>query len=230
MADVINSLDALFPPFAEQVTKFNSQIQKYGFYPFETFRSFDRQMSLWQQGRTLQNGVWVVADATKIVTKAKPGSTAHQYGCAVDEIPDADLSKQGIQWTWGDTMKDAAGKTIAVPWKTVGKISGSLGLDWGGNWAFVDLPHHQLLYGCTIAELYQLLVSEGLEAVWKHLYTKVPKIQTMVSVPIQLQAKPVPPPPVVAAEDMGNHMGAPAGAKTGSIFSFLSSLFSRTGA
>jgi len=229
MPEVINSLDMLFPPFAEQVRKFDVQAQAYGFFVYETFRSFDRQMETWKQGRELRNGVWVVVNASKVVTKAKPGSSTHQYGLGIDAIPDGDFSKQGIQWSWSDTMKDRAGKVIPVPWKTIGKISASCGLEWGGMWKkFPDIPHHQNLFGCRISDLYQLLMSDGLESVWRMLYTRIPTIHPVVSVPIKIEVKPVVT-PVVAEEDLGNHM-ATQPPKTSILLSFLTfigSLFTR---
>ena len=205
MSEVINSLDMLFPPFAEQVRKFDAQAQAYGFFVYETFRSFDRQMETWKQGRELRNGVWVVVEASKVVTKAKPGSSAHQYGLGIDDIPDGDLTKQGIQWSWADTMKNREDKIVPVPWKAIGKLSASCGLEWGGNWRAVDMPHHQNLFSCSIPDLYQVLMSDGLESVWRLLYTKIPTITPMVSVPLKIEAKPMAI-PVVSAEDQDSHM------------------------
>ena len=221
MAQATNSLDLLFPPFAEIVAKFDAKARSYGFFVYETFRSVDQQLEIWKKGRELQNGVWVIVDANQVATKARPGSSLHQYGLAIDYLPDGDLTKQGVQWSWADTMKNPSGKIIPVPWAAVGNISVSTGLEWGGNWkAIKDLPHHQLSYGFTAAQLFQIIMAEGLEGVWRKLLTKVPKKVNQIAVPVSIAAKPVSI-PVVAAEDFDAHT-EPASSKFAAVFNWFS--------
>ncbi len=84
-------------------------------------RSFKEQQALYNQGRIT---------AGKIVTKAKPGSSYHQYGLAVDL---AELINNGSAIDWGYDM----GKLVPYADK--------YGISWGGNWTggFKDFPHFE---------------------------------------------------------------------------------------
>ena len=87
------------------------------------YRSFGEQAALYELGRT---------KAGKIVTKAKPGSSYHQYGLAVDLV---ELVKNGKELDWNYDM---------------GKLkpyADKYGIEWGGSWNFVDLPHFQKTNG-----------------------------------------------------------------------------------
>lgn len=84
-------------------------------------RTFKEQQALYDMGRTA---------AGKIVTKAKPGASYHQYGLAVDL---GELINNGKEIDWGYDM----GKL--VPYADKYDIS------WGGNWTggFKDFPHFE---------------------------------------------------------------------------------------
>jgi len=95
------------------------------------FRSIQDQNSLYAQGRTKPG---------KIVTNARGGYSAHNYGLAFDFVI---LTNGRADW---DTRNKK--------WNEAGKIGESLGLEWGGSWkSFVDLPHMQFMFGLTIADL-----------------------------------------------------------------------------
>lgn len=157
---VINSLDVLYPPFADKLVRFNKLIadNNIGAYPYETLRTFEQQLEYYKQGRELKNGVWVIVDAKKIVTKSMPGTSWHNFGVAVDYVFDGDKSKQGIQWSWNDKL----------PWKELGRLGQMVGLEWAGTWLnFPEMPHFQCKYGLKVNQAYEVLVNEGLPAVWK---------------------------------------------------------------
>jgi len=86
----------------------------------QTLRTMDQQGKLWAQGRTLPG---------PIVTKAKPGQSAHNFGMAFDIC--------------------FAGKVPYPPesdprWEQLGKLGESLGLAWGGRFKkFKDRPHFE---------------------------------------------------------------------------------------
>ena len=153
----------LYPPFVSIVGKFELKAAKIGGFLFDGFRSFDDQMAQYQKGRKLQNGQWVVVDSKLIVTKAQPGMSFHNYGVAIDMAFDADMSKQGIQWTWDDKM----------PWKELGNTGKSFGLEWAGDWiTFPELAHFQMTYGYKIHQLYDVITTaktlgQGLLECWK---------------------------------------------------------------
>jgi len=224
MSTVIRSLDTLFPPFAEQVAKAARKMTELDLYVFETYRSLERQLDRFSQGRTQQNGIWVVTNSKAVVTNAKPGMGFHTYGLAFDAVPDGDQTKIGMQWSWKDTYIDATGKTQKVNWAAYGKIVKSLGMEWAGNWTnFKEYPHAQNRYGFKASDLYQILINEGLESVWKRIYAKLPpttrsrvivplslemRPPVIVTVPVMIENKPQPIAPVVAAEDFDGHLAA----------------------
>ena len=93
----------------------------------EGYRSLERQAELYVQGRTTPG---------EVVTKAKPGESLHNYGCAVDFI----FRKEGYN---------------ATPplWETLGTIGEKHGLEWGGRWkGFVDKPHFQMTNGYKLKD------------------------------------------------------------------------------
>ena len=86
-------------------------------------RSFAEQQALYDQGRTKPG---------KIVTKAKPGSSYHQYGLAVDLV---ELINGGADWNYD------MGKLLPFAVK--------YGIQWGGNFpgTFKDFPHFEKHFG-----------------------------------------------------------------------------------
>lgn len=108
-------------------------------------RTFEEQDALYQQGRTKPG---------KIVTKAKAGSSFHQYGLAIDFCfvidKDGNGSYETISW---DTLKDYD-KDGMPDWKEVVKVFEDAGYEWGGRWAtIVDAPHIQKTFGYTWRQL-----------------------------------------------------------------------------
>lgn len=83
-------------------------------------RTMAEQKALYDQGRT---------SGGSIVTNAKPGESAHNFGLAVDFAP---LNSVGMAH-WPDNYD----------WGKVAAIGKALGLSWGGDWTggFVDKPH-----------------------------------------------------------------------------------------
>lgn len=101
----------------------------------ETLRSFARSAELYAQGRSTPG---------KIVTKAKPGQSYHNFGLALDCYPvkdgkvivDFDRHPDLMQ-----KMKHAAAAALDV------------GIVWGGHWTrFKDLPHFQCGDSPSLAE------------------------------------------------------------------------------
>lgn len=106
----------------------------------QTRRTMDEQLHIWMQGRQMQGGVWVVVDPRRIVTKARPGMSAHNYGLAFDvcfEGKDPYLHAFEVEH-----------KDLDPRWYLLGALGESLGLSWGGplgpnddlKW---DAPHFQ---------------------------------------------------------------------------------------
>lgn len=94
------------------------------------------------------------------VTKATGGESWHNFGLAVDVVPD-DISKPGFQADWN----------AAHPaWKRLVEIGKSLGLTAGAEFrTFPDFPHFQLTGRFPVSpdsEVRQLFRSGGMQAVW----------------------------------------------------------------
>ena len=82
-------------------------------------RTNAEQDALFAQGRTKPG---------RIVTHAAGGQSWHNYGAAFDVGIFA-----GSEYLGASPL-----------YREVGKLGKSLGLEWGGDWKFVDEPHFQL--------------------------------------------------------------------------------------
>lgn len=86
-----------------------------------TLRSNKEQAGLYARGRTKPG---------PRVTNAKPGSSAHNYGLAMDVVPLRD----------GKAIWDAK----AHEWQVYGEEVRRVGLEWAGDWTrFREFPHCQ---------------------------------------------------------------------------------------
>ena len=103
-----------------------------------TYRSAETQNALYAQGRTKPG---------KIITKARGGSSFHNYRLAYDATPTCLLKLPN----WGDTP--AHQKETDRIWALYGQLAEQCGLEWGGWWKFRDRPHAQWSGGLSIAQL-----------------------------------------------------------------------------
>jgi peptidoglycan L-alanyl-D-glutamate endopeptidase CwlK len=88
-----------------------------------TLRTHAEQAALYAQGRTKPG---------KRVTNAQPGSSAHNFGLALDVVP----------MNNGKPIWDAKHPV----WPIVGKLGEDCGLEWGGKFkkgGLIDMPHFQ---------------------------------------------------------------------------------------
>lgn len=90
---------------------------------------------------TVYNGVDYANPKVKKVTNARPGTSFHNYGLALDFVlTDADAK----QIFWNRDKK----------WERAAAIAKELGFTWGGDWkGFVDNPHIQYDGGLTLAQI-----------------------------------------------------------------------------
>jgi peptidoglycan L-alanyl-D-glutamate endopeptidase CwlK len=87
-----------------------------------TLRTNAEQTALYAQGRTAPG---------KIVTNAKAGQSAHNYGLALDFVP---MVNGKPEWN-----------SKHPHWKQLGEIAESVGFEWAGRWTtFREFPHIQL--------------------------------------------------------------------------------------
>lgn len=104
-----------------------------------TYRTWEEQAALYSIGRTTPG---------RIVTKAKPGQSYHNYGLALDFCV---LTPQGkVSWD-----KDADFNADAVSdWLQVVEMYKARGWEWGGDWKnFKDYPHLQKVFNQPIGNL-----------------------------------------------------------------------------
>jgi peptidoglycan L-alanyl-D-glutamate endopeptidase CwlK len=97
-----------------------------------TWRDHAAQDVLYAQGRTRPG---------KIVTHAQGGQSLHNWRVAFDVVP-----LRGGEPVWGTQGADAG------LWRRVGEIGEAIGLEWGGRWKFLDMPHFQYTAGLTLAD------------------------------------------------------------------------------
>lgn len=134
----------LHPKIREEVKKIvieaNSAISsKLTIRIVQGLRTIAEQDALYAQGRTAPG---------KIVTKAKGGSSYHNYGLAIDFA----FLIDGKEISW-DTAKDWDGDKIA-DWLEVVKIFLKAGYGWGGNFKSIkDFPHLEKTFGYTWQQL-----------------------------------------------------------------------------
>ena len=113
-------LDLIFPAFLEKVLDAISACNDRGCVYIATrgYDTYGAQMALWAQGRTKPG---------PIVTRARGGESAHNFGLAIDFVRDIDI-KPGVQPSW-------AKKDYAVLIEEIEKR----GLHSGHKYA--DVPH-----------------------------------------------------------------------------------------
>jgi peptidoglycan L-alanyl-D-glutamate endopeptidase CwlK len=129
----------------------------------QSARSWDEQAALYAKGRLFQDGRWTIQDAGQVVTNAKPGSSFHNFGLALD-----------CAWAGRDPYLAALtkGERNAL-WEDFGRIGKSYGFTWGGDFKLLngvrDLPHLELSYGLSLSQCQELYEIGQLPAVWAFL-------------------------------------------------------------
>ncbi len=112
----------LCPEFARRLQSFEQSLAQHGLQMRVTmaYRSLAEQANLYAKGRTAPG---------RIVTNAKPGSSAHNYGLAADFCFTAGKPYDGHN----------------AEWQQFGKLAEQAGLEWAGSWQkFVELCHVQM--------------------------------------------------------------------------------------
>ncbi len=158
MSEIDRNKSSLFPLFARLLEDFEARLRDLGlpFHLFEGYRSWERQAELYAQGRGRPG---------RIVTRARPGQSWHNYGFAADYVLDGITDKPGIQWSWDiktDLNADGRGD-----WLQMAELAVSMGLESAWFWrTFPEAPHVQLRYGFTLAKAQELYNYGGLSSVW----------------------------------------------------------------
>lgn len=119
------------------ITAYNEavRITQVGVHPFivQTLRTFEEQDALYQKGRTRPGPK---------VTNARPGTSYHQYGLALDFC----LQVNGkLVWK------------VDTNWMKVVNVFKATGFEWGGDWkSFKDQPHLEMKFGYNVKQLLAL--------------------------------------------------------------------------
>jgi peptidoglycan L-alanyl-D-glutamate endopeptidase CwlK len=164
MRDIVSiaRVKKLHPAIREKVVVAIDKIER-GFPAYiavrvtQGFRTFPEQDHLYALGRTIKNPDGY--DARKkplgnIVTKAKSGSSFHNYGLAIDFAILYDKDRNGVyeEISWS-MVRDGDLDGIA-DWTEIKDVFLALGFSWGGNWrTFKDYPHVEMTFGFTYKDL-----------------------------------------------------------------------------
>lgn len=125
-------IEDLHPKVAAMAELFISKCDEAGIDVIitSTYRDHEAQAALYAQGRTT---------AGKIVTKAKPGTSWHNWRLAFDFAPIVNGKA-----TWKD---------VAL-FTRCGDIAEDVGLEWAGRWVkFRELAHLQYTNNLSISDL-----------------------------------------------------------------------------
>jgi peptidoglycan L-alanyl-D-glutamate endopeptidase CwlK len=101
---------------------------------FETYRGAERQNSLKKSGSS----------------RAGAAQSPHNYGLACDFVLDVDKCPvRTREWPEGSGQiyRDAWDYSTAeakAAYNAFGRLAESIGLEWGGRWEFLDVPHVQM--------------------------------------------------------------------------------------
>lgn len=116
----IDTLEADFKPLVEELLAKTEAATNRKWAISDGRRTMAAQRDIYAQGRTKPG---------KVVSNAKPGQSAHNFGYAVDLWP---LKANG-DFDWGAKVS---------LFKTMGAIAESMGLTWGGGFrTLFDGPH-----------------------------------------------------------------------------------------
>lgn len=140
----MNRIGQVYPFIRESATEIITEAYEEGIYvQFSSgYRSNVEQAYIYGKGRPTY--VWnsmKCGSNGSIVSNAKPGSSVHNYGLALDYFL---VSDDGNKSLW----------TVNEKWRRVAVIAKSKGFEWGGDWtSFRDYPHIQYNQGLSIAQL-----------------------------------------------------------------------------
>ncbi len=118
------SISDLHPLFQGKVHEFEDAARAAGLdvLIYCTYRDRAGQDELYSHGRTAPG---------KIVTNARAGQSAHNFGLAFDGVP----------MIHGKPMWDEKHEA----WQTYGHVASAVGLEWAGTWVSMkEFPHIQM--------------------------------------------------------------------------------------
>lgn len=141
----INRIKLLHPALREDALNCYNEaltVAKVSIRVVQSLRTFEEQQNLYAQGRTKPG---------KIVTKAKPGFSFHNYGLALDFC--LLHEDKTVSWNRNEDMD----RDKISDWVEVVKIFKKRGWTWGGDFVSIfDAPHFEKTFGLSISDCYKL--------------------------------------------------------------------------
>jgi peptidoglycan L-alanyl-D-glutamate endopeptidase CwlK len=135
------NLDSLYEPTRNRFSRFLAEVQILAgqkgleYRAICGTRTFEEQAKLYAQGRTKPG---------KIVTNARPGSSFHNFGLAID---------CGV-FEGGKYLDETNPRKADAFHREAAKLSAKHGLRWGGDFKSIyDAPHYEVDTKVTLAEL-----------------------------------------------------------------------------
>jgi peptidoglycan L-alanyl-D-glutamate endopeptidase CwlK len=148
-------LQKVCPVLSEKVQRLAAILEQEGIVIRVTqgLRTWAEQDALYAQGR---------ATPGKVVTNCRGGYSYHNFGLAVDVVPDVDGRDATFQPDWN---------TAHPSWRRIVAVAVKLGLDSGAMWkSFKDYPHLQLTgrfpESAPTDDVRRVFKAGGLQAVW----------------------------------------------------------------
>ena len=154
--DDIKRLSQIHLSIADLVTMLIEYLheQNYNFHVYCGIRSYEEQEALYNKGRDADGNI---VSSDDVVTNAKPGSSWHNFGLAVDLVR---INSKG-NWVWDYSTPG---------WKVLADKAVELGLVAGANFQTIkDPPHVQKTGTLSLAKARELYKIGGYSAVWKEI-------------------------------------------------------------
>ena len=145
----LSRLMTVHPALEEKIRQLDAAAPEINLQIPQALRTYQSQDALYAQGRTTPG---------KIVTDVRGGFSWHNFGLAVDVVPEEAIAGQP-DWN-----------TAHPVWARLISIGESLGLVSGSTWrTFPDFPHFQLTGRFAVTpddEVRAIFSAGGLPAVW----------------------------------------------------------------
>jgi len=119
--------------------------------PYYGFRTIEQQLALYEKGRSKES----IAKGERIVTKAAPGLSMHNYGMATD-------------WT----IWDFHGKPVwdHNEWQLYRNAIKVARGDWAGNWiTFKEMYHNQYPTRAGMRRVNEIRIQTGIDAAIEYI-------------------------------------------------------------
>lgn len=141
-------LHQLYIPFYDALCE---ELENTFWCPYSGLRTIEDQKKIYAIGRT-------TGEPGRTVTNARPGLSAHNWGCATD---------------WCEMRPEFTGREVwnNADWKVYERAVKKVSLRWGGDFKkFVDKPHNELILHVSWKEVGMTFERSGekvaLDLIW----------------------------------------------------------------